>query len=159
MADFSGADLRAKRQAAGLSQRALAKRAGVHYSAVQYWEKRPVLVLRSYAIQRIAKALGWRIIGQAYARARHGVLASDWDTLGPSFWLPYQTVLAPRLFTKLVQPRVPCGARTRKGTPCKALSEPGRTRCRFHGGLSTGPKTEEGRKRIAEAQRRRWARR
>jgi hypothetical protein len=26
----------------------------------------------------------------------------------------------------------------------------------FHGGLSTGPKTEAGRARIAEAQRRRW---
>jgi len=32
----------------------------------------------------------------------------------------------------------------------------GKARCRFHGGLSTGPKTEAGRTRIAEAQRRRW---
>src|SRR4029077_19309415 len=30
----------------------------------------------------------------------------------------------------------------------------GKVRCRFHGGLSTGPKTEAGRSRIAEAQRR-----
>jgi hypothetical protein len=37
-------------------------------------------------------------------------------------------------------------------------SEAGRRRCKFHGGLSTGPKTAEGRARIAEAQRRRWAR-
>ncbi|MDF1856491.1 HGGxSTG domain-containing protein [Pseudooceanicola sp.] len=50
-----------------------------------------------------------------------------------------------------------CGARTRKGTPCRARAMPGKTRCRFHGGLSTGPKTREGRERIAEAQRRRWA--
>jgi hypothetical protein len=35
--------------------------------------------------------------------------------------------------------------------------ELGKARCRFHGGLSTGPKTEAGRARIAEAQRRRWA--
>jgi hypothetical protein len=34
--------------------------------------------------------------------------------------------------------------------------ELGKARCRFHGGLSTGPKTEAGRARIAEAQRRRW---
>ena len=34
--------------------------------------------------------------------------------------------------------------------------ERGKARCRFHGGLSTGPKTEAGRARIAEAQRRRW---
>jgi hypothetical protein len=32
----------------------------------------------------------------------------------------------------------------------------GKARCRFHGGLSTGPKTKAGRARIAEAQRRRW---
>ncbi|MDF1718659.1 MAG: HGGxSTG domain-containing protein [Antarcticimicrobium sp.] len=52
-----------------------------------------------------------------------------------------------------------CGARTRKGTPCRARAMPGKTRCRFHGGLSTGPKTREGREPIAKAQRRRWARR
>ena len=50
-----------------------------------------------------------------------------------------------------------CGAQTRKGTPCRARALPGKTRCKFHGGASTGPKTPEGRKRIAEAQRRRWA--
>jgi hypothetical protein len=32
----------------------------------------------------------------------------------------------------------------------------GKARCRLHGGLSTGPKTEAGRARIAESQRRRW---
>ena len=50
-----------------------------------------------------------------------------------------------------------CGARTRKGTPCKCKVLPGKQRCKFHGGMSTGPKTPEGRERIAEAQRRRWA--
>jgi hypothetical protein len=52
-----------------------------------------------------------------------------------------------------------CGARTRTGKPCKM--RPAKLwgeRCRLHGGLSTGPKTQEGRERIAEAQRRRWAR-
>jgi hypothetical protein len=34
--------------------------------------------------------------------------------------------------------------------------ESGKARCRFHGGLSTGPRSEEGRARISEAQRRRW---
>jgi hypothetical protein len=39
-----------------------------------------------------------------------------------------------------------CGAQTRKGTPCrcKALAN---GRCRLHGGLSTGPKTPEGKAR------------
>nr|WP_303645120.1 HGGxSTG domain-containing protein [Rubellimicrobium arenae] len=53
--------------------------------------------------------------------------------------------------------RVPCGARTRKGLPCRLKSEPGRRRCKFHGGKSTGPRTAEGRAKIAEAQRQRWA--
>jgi hypothetical protein len=50
-----------------------------------------------------------------------------------------------------------CGAKTRKGLPCRQLSEPGKRRCRFHGGLSTGPKNDEGRQRIAMAQRQRWS--
>ena len=52
-----------------------------------------------------------------------------------------------------------CGAKTRMGTPCKSKPLIGSTRCRMHGGKSTGPKTEEGRERIAEAQRKRWAKR
>lgn len=41
--------------------------------------------------------------------------------------------------------RVQCGARRhRDGQPCEAMSEPGKRRCRFHGGRSTGPRTPEG---------------
>jgi hypothetical protein len=50
-----------------------------------------------------------------------------------------------------------CGARTRQGAPCLVRVEPGKRRCRFHGGLSTGPRTAKGKARIAAAQRRRWA--
>jgi len=47
--------------------------------------------------------------------------------------------------------RVPCGAkRHRDGQPCQALSEPGKRRCRFHGGRSTGPRTPEGKARVAQ---------
>jgi hypothetical protein len=48
-----------------------------------------------------------------------------------------------------------CGAFTRQGKPCQrgALKN---GRCRNHGGCASGPKTEEGRRRIAEAQRKRW---
>jgi len=55
---------------------------------------------------------------------------------------------------KTLRPK--CGARTRAKTRCQARVVPGKRRCRVHGGLSTGPKTEEGRERIREAQRRRW---
>jgi hypothetical protein len=36
-----------------------------------------------------------------------------------------------------------CGAKTRAGTPCRSAAMPN-GRCRMHGGLSTGPKTEAG---------------
>jgi hypothetical protein len=48
-----------------------------------------------------------------------------------------------------------CGARTRKGTRCASRVVKGQERCRLHGGLSTGPKTAEGRARIAQSNRRR----
>ena len=34
---------------------------------------------------------------------------------------------------------------------CRAPASKGKTKCRFHGGSSTGPKTAEGRQRCAEA--------
>src|SRR5687768_7677811 len=49
-----------------------------------------------------------------------------------------------------------CGAKNRRGEPCAARWEPGKKRCRFHGGRSTGPRTPGGRARNAAAQRRRW---
>lgn len=50
-----------------------------------------------------------------------------------------------------------CGAMTRQLFVCANRVVPGKLRCRFHGGLSTGPKTAEGKERIAQAQRLRWA--
>ncbi len=51
-----------------------------------------------------------------------------------------------------------CGASTGSdgGACTKAALVNGR--CRLHGGKSTGPKTPEGRARIAAAQHRRWQR-
>lgn len=60
-----------------------------------------------------------------------------------------------------------CGAKTRAGRPCRAKAAwdeyrcaPQNGRCRLHGGWSTGPRTEEGLLRVAEAARqaqlRRW---
>ena len=42
-----------------------------------------------------------------------------------------------------------CGARTSTGSACAAKVCSGRKRCKWHGGLSTGPRTVEGRKRSA----------
>jgi transcriptional regulator with XRE-family HTH domain len=137
----------------GWSQRELARRSGLHHRAVQYWEGQSALNPRGHAVRRMAEALGWRI-SDHYTRARGGVLSigeqADLLALALNF-------LPRRLAYRVAAYRVTCGAKTRKGTLCRAKSEPGRKRCRFHGGLSTGPKTAEGRARIAKAQRRRWA--
>lgn len=37
-----------------------------------------------------------------------------------------------------------CGAHTRAGTPCKRIDLYTNGRCKFHGGLSTGPITKKG---------------
>ncbi|WP_366140981.1 HGGxSTG domain-containing protein [uncultured Desulfovibrio sp.] len=42
----------------------------------------------------------------------------------------------------------------RAGTPCKRKDLYGNGRCRLHGGLSTGPRTEEGKRRSAANGRR-----
>ncbi len=47
------------------------------------------------------------------------------------------------------EPRKACGAKTRAGTPCKQPGLLRGGRCRLHGGLSTGPKTLEGKRRSA----------
>ena len=44
-----------------------------------------------------------------------------------------------------------CGAKTRSSMPCAKFPMDGKRRCRLHGGLSTGPKTPEGRAAISAA--------
>jgi hypothetical protein len=54
---------------------------------------------------------------------------------------------------------VRCGARTRKdGSPCQSVAIRPNGRCMWHGGLSTGPRTLEGKARCAAGQRAWWAR-
>jgi len=45
-----------------------------------------------------------------------------------------------------------CGAKTRSGHACRKPALKRKRRCRLHGGQSTGPRTAEGRARIAAAQ-------
>jgi len=45
-----------------------------------------------------------------------------------------------------------CSAQSKRtGLQCKAPAISGKSKCRFHGGKSTGPKTPEGRQRCAQA--------
>jgi hypothetical protein len=43
-----------------------------------------------------------------------------------------------------------CNARTQSGRPCRALGLYPSGRCKWHGGMSTGPKTPEGKARSAK---------
>jgi len=156
----TGSELAARRKAAGLKQRELADRAEVGRSAVQYWERKPHLDHRSSAVKQLADALGWVLparIATHNARARGwGVRRNPYaevDAMAHAMFEAWKDREAHRAITR----RVVCGAKTRKGTPCRCKSEPGKRRCKFHGGKSTGARTPEGIERIREAQRRRWA--
>ncbi|WP_419866021.1 HGGxSTG domain-containing protein [Methylomonas methanica] len=45
--------------------------------------------------------------------------------------------------------RLQCGAKTKAGTACKQIAIYINSRCKWHGGCSTGPKTEAGKQRSA----------
>lgn len=68
-------------------------------------------------------------------------------------------------FRRVQRPDRPrCGARCRDGHACMAAAvwdavrdRPANGRCKLHGGLSTGPKTPEGKRRCAEGRRAYWA--
>ncbi len=107
-----------------------------------------------------------RILLEARVRARQVAFAKALRTIfcGEDYSDP-QTRLPPEVMQHINnqvrmagRTRVICGAKTRAGGSCKAKSVRGKQRCRMHGGLSTGPRTEEGRRRVAEAARARWAR-
>lgn len=147
---MTGDELKQHRLRRGLSRPALAALAGLHPSSVKYWERKGKARISGHAPSRLLLAMGleepqrlqfspsprrgWDNFPTT-TRARGGVLGSG----------------AVQSYSKQ------CGARSRKGTACRSKPTPGKRRCRFHGGLSTGPKTQAGRNRIAEAQRKRWA--
>lgn len=156
---MTGAELAAIRKAAGLSQTALAQRAGIGRHAVSYHETKPEVDRRAWAVCRVAEVLDLPDL-PAVSGARRGwtdIVAAQDAARAAAFEAKvaaWQAAEADRAAKR----RVRCGAKTRKGTPCRAKSVPGKGRCKFHGGMSTGARTPEGLERIREAQRRRWAR-
>ncbi len=48
-------------------------------------------------------------------------------------------------------PGLRCEAKTRNGTPCQRPAKLPVGRCRLHGGASTGPRTEDGLKKLADS--------
>ncbi len=154
---MTGAELRAARQALGLTQTGLADKAGIGRHAVSYWEGKAWVEPRGHAPRRMLQVLG--LLGELHSgtlsRAGGGVLLSADAEFEQK--LARDAVRHETKRTAQARQCVVCGACTRKGQPCRMLSEPGRRRCKFHGGKSTGPRTPGGRARIAEAQQQRWA--
>jgi hypothetical protein len=91
--------------------------------------------------------MGWAELSDILGRAQQEGRSIDYYNADGKFKLKIGKQ------PKRLQPR--CGARTRSGAPCKMRVVAGKTRCRLHGGMSTGPKTAEGRARIVESNRRR----
>jgi transcriptional regulator with XRE-family HTH domain len=157
---ITGAYLRAFRKAAKLTQAALADRAGVRRETVQYWERKSRVPLRYGAPAAFAKALG---LPKDAGFLDHYVRAGGWgvrflrETALDAQAEAALSRMQERQAQRLARLCVTCGAKTRAGGECRNKSEPGKRRCKFHGGKSTGAKTPEGRARIADAQRRRWA--
>ncbi|MFD1750231.1 HGGxSTG domain-containing protein [Salipiger marinus] len=156
---MTGAEFAALRRAAGLSQSDLARRAGCGRHAVSYWEGKRLLDRNAWAVKRMAEALGLPVfVAPIRARAGWGErLDAETEARAAAFAAQVQRWEAARA-EMASRRRVRCGALTRKGASCRALSVPGKRRCKFHGGMSTGARTPEGIERIRDAQRRRWAR-
>ncbi len=141
---IAGAELRAERKAAGLSQANLAERAGIGRHAVVYWEKKPEKFWRGWAIQRMFKVLGLTVLSVYYTTTRarvDGDLLKDREQERLDWLCEAHNA---RVRARAARYRQPCGAKTRKGHACRLLSEPGRRRCKFHGGRSTGLRMGKG---------------
>ena len=172
----TGNQIRAARALLGWTRQDLARTSKLHPNAIAYWEGRSEIPTGGWrtpaACRRMHEALleagvdflvlpaiGVRLVTthnlctrtRRRARARHGVI----ETPDPPKSQNSAKTLPSMPMPKALQPR--CGAKTRTGTPCRRRSF-ANGRCRNHGGLSSGPKSSEGRQRVADAQKRRWER-
>lgn len=155
---MTGAELAAIRKAAGLSQTELAQRVGIGRHAVSYWECKAKIDLSARAVKRVAKVLALPdapvvipVMMPLVNKRTEEMARQDALNLAMIQAVEAQIVL---FAAKLC---VRCGAQTRNNTACRMKSEPGKRRCKFHGGKSTGPRTANGKVRIAQAQRARWS--
>lgn len=75
--------------------------------------------------------------------AAHDQMSQEWRARGYTYPPPRYPTLPHDLIG------LPCGARTRAGTPCKITAIYANGRCKLHGGLSTGPTSADGKARSA----------
>ena len=127
----TGSDLRAARKAKGLNQTELGKLAGCGRHTVSYWECKSTLS-RYGACAAMCRTLGVYVPD----RLERFRLSDAQQEAVDRRWQAELQRLREAEERQNATRRVVCGAKTRKGRPCRAMSEPGRVRCRFHGGKS-----------------------
>ncbi len=157
--NLTGKGLQTARKAMGFSQTDLATLTGITRCTVSYWETKPGNLWCGYAVDKMMEVLGLNQtegFSDTDTRVRVGGFSDSQQLALDKALQAEQKRLDAKAQRIAMFARVPCLAKTRKGHPCKNKSEAGRRRCKFHGGMSTGPRTVEGRERIAEAQRKRW---
>lgn len=146
---MTGKELAQLRKAAGLTQSQLAKQVHIGRHAVSYWECKDIVDLRSWAVTRMREVLDVPYFRTTTRTRVMGSYPLSWkEPLWAEAWRAAQK-------HRETQVRVICGAKTRIGTPCKAKSVKGKKRCKLHGGLSTGPRTKDGKLRVSNAQKQR----
>ena len=157
--DISSSELKAERKAKGYSQTELAELAGVSRSTVSDWENRRGQLHASIGLFQILDKLGileglkrQHAHGRGWGVTNQQAVSQEKTLENEYFWFKEKSK------ERTNNLRVQCLAKTRKGRPCLLMSEAGRRRCKFHGGMSSGPRTSEGKERIAEAQKLRWRR-
>lgn len=144
---MTGDELKQIRKVQKISRRVLAERCGLHPDTIRYWENKAQINYTGHGLKLIVEALGLppEIYVRSHRRSKFGYFSAC-SRAGDG-------VLQ---HGSKVSPNNRCGARTRSGTLCQAKPAHGNRRCKFHGGMSTGPKSPKGRQKIAEAQRKRW---
>ncbi|WP_215857926.1 HGGxSTG domain-containing protein [Acidithiobacillus ferridurans] len=95
------------------------------------------------AMQHLARSLGlqYSVLAQATREEEKAARTAGLPQGYQGDFMPYLDAAG--------KPR--CAAKTRSGAPCKAQGLGHGHRCKMHGGLSTGPATEEGRQAAKEA--------
>jgi hypothetical protein len=101
------------------------------------------------ALGWLAEALDLRIYWQSNAQVWGGVSwRKKMDAEAEALFSTSVARRKQREADHLATHRFTCAAKTRKCGECRNKSEPGKHRCKFHGGKSSGSKTPEGIARI-----------
>lgn len=142
--DLTGPSLKTLRRKRGVTQTELAEQINCNMHTVSYWERKPGIIDTRHGVPRkMVQALGIKVVGQ----------------IAKPYWHRYLQMDALSEDRTAASERDTCDAEMAYGLLCDKKTEPGRSRCRQHGGLSTGPKTVAGKEAIAAAQRAKWAER